>query len=189
MDVQFLARQVKLLNARVMDFLRNQSGLWAAFQPTGFEPDIRESFERLTRIQWAFPRVVEDSMQFLRPHPPTVFMLNKWGIMEPDPQHSDLVSLENLQGLLVPGLVFDAHCNRLGRGGGYYDRTLARLQKQNPNVIKIGIAYDRQVHDKSLPVEPFDIPMDWLVTESRCFQRDRGADSTFPDLLSERKLP
>lgn len=66
----------------------------------------------------------------------------------------------------VPGLAFDTEGRRLGRGGGYYDRLLARAAG-----TKVGVAYDRQIFS-SLPVEPHDTLMDIIVTERRCLRPD-----------------
>lgn len=63
--------------------------------------------------------------------------------------------------LIVPLVGFDAACNRLGYGGGYYDRTLARLGC----VRAIGLAFAAQ-RLPELPAEPTDIALDCIVTEA-----------------------
>ncbi len=62
--------------------------------------------------------------------------------------------------LLVPLLAFDARGHRLGYGGGYYDRTLARL----PNAFWLGCAYATQAV-KCIPTEPTDLPLHAVATE------------------------
>jgi 5-formyltetrahydrofolate cyclo-ligase len=67
--------------------------------------------------------------------------------------------------VLAPLLAFDAAGNRLGYGKGHYDRALARLRAQG-RVFVCGLAYsDQEVI--SIPVEPTDIPLDWVVTPDR----------------------
>lgn len=66
--------------------------------------------------------------------------------------------------LIVPLLGFDAACNRLGYGGGFYDRTLARLSALGPTRA-IGFAFAAQ-ELPPLPVEPTDIALDAIVTEA-----------------------
>jgi 5-formyltetrahydrofolate cyclo-ligase len=61
--------------------------------------------------------------------------------------------------VLVPGVAFDRFGNRLGRGGGYYDRLLSGTA-----CLKIGVAFDEQISRDVLPVEAHDIRMDALVT-------------------------
>ncbi len=67
--------------------------------------------------------------------------------------------------LLIPMVAFDIKKNRLGYGGGYYDRTLSRLEKKN-KIITIGIAFDEQETTK-IPTMSFDKKMDLIITESR----------------------
>lgn len=67
--------------------------------------------------------------------------------------------------LIVPLLAFDARLNRLGYGGGYYDRTLAALRAVRPT-LAVGFAFEAQFAEV-LPLEPTDEPLDAIVTESR----------------------
>ena len=72
--------------------------------------------------------------------------------------------------MLLPGAVFDRKGNRIGYGGGFYDRWLAkwnRFESGNPAVLeKIGLAYGLQVV-KALPAEPFDQRVDRVITEKQ----------------------
>ena len=178
------------LSEKLVGFLAAQGGTWASYQPTGMEADIRNAMSELDGISWAFPRVEGESMVFFTVEDGREnhgFSLNKWGILEPDPAHAKKVALEEIEGLLVPGLAFDRKCNRLGKGGGFYDRFFSQLQATKSQALKIGVALDCQIADQDLPVEPFDVPMDWVVTESRCFKHGIGDSSCHPDGLSERK--
>lgn len=91
------------------------------------------------------------------------------GLLEPRLDRRRIVPREAVEVALVPGLAFDLEGNRLGRGGGHYDRTLARI---GPKALKIGLAFDFQVVDR-LPVEARDIPVDLVVTESRMIHAGR----------------
>ncbi len=62
--------------------------------------------------------------------------------------------------VICPLIAFDEKCNRLGRGGGYYDRLL----NNNKNILKIGFGYSIQNHNK-IPKEDHDIKMDAIITE------------------------
>jgi 5-formyltetrahydrofolate cyclo-ligase len=66
--------------------------------------------------------------------------------------------------LIVPLVAFDAHLNRLGYGGGFYDRTLERLRAA-ATTRAIGFAYAAQ-EQPTVPQEPTDQPLDALVTEN-----------------------
>jgi 5,10-methenyltetrahydrofolate synthetase len=71
--------------------------------------------------------------------------------------------------LIVPLVGFDEACHRLGYGGGYYDRTLA---KANAKPLTIGIGFEFM---RLASIEPLahDIPMDFIVTEAGVFPRSR----------------
>lgn len=77
------------------------------------------------------------------------------------PESGDWITPDTL---IVPLVGFDAACNRLGYGGGFYDRTLARLAGLGP-LRAIGLAYSAQ-ELPPLPVEPTDVALDAIVTEA-----------------------
>ncbi len=81
-----------------------------------------------------------------------------WGIREP------LAEAEALDPdvVLGPLLAFDREGYRLGYGGGFYDRTLARLRAMKP-IVAIGIAFDEQSVD-AVPHEDYDERLDWILT-------------------------
>ncbi len=83
-----------------------------------------------------------------------------WGIAEPTADKPEV----DPEIVLVPLLAFDARGYRLGYGGGFYDRTLARLRAKQP-VVAIGLAYDEQKVDE-VPVEAYDQRLDWVLTPS-----------------------
>ena len=68
------------------------------------------------------------------------------------------------QVLFMPLLGFTPRGERLGQGGGHYDRWLA----EHPETIRIGLAWDGQLLDE-LPVEPHDVPLDAVVTPTRLY--------------------
>ncbi len=74
--------------------------------------------------------------------------------------------------LIVPLVAFDAAGNRLGYGGGFYDRTLEQLRARRATLV-IGFAFDAQ-EAEALPQEPTDQPLDMIVTESRVVTFPRG---------------
>jgi 5-formyltetrahydrofolate cyclo-ligase len=83
-----------------------------------------------------------------------------WGIGEPLPSAPVLEP----DVLLVPLLAFDSRGNRLGYGGGFYDRTIAQLRALKP-VVTIGLAFDEQRVD-SVPHTAHDQRLDWVLTPS-----------------------
>ncbi len=83
-----------------------------------------------------------------------------WGIREP----LKTAAVVEPDIVLGPLLAFDVHGYRLGYGGGFYDRTLARLRALKP-VVAIGIALDEQKVD-AVPHADYDERLDWVLTPS-----------------------
>lgn len=102
---------------------------------------------------------------------------NRFGIPEPARRNRRLRLAWTLDLLLVPLVGFDAQCNRLGMGGGYYDRTLGYLSQRRhwrrPHLI--GIAHECQ-RVKRLPVRPWDVALDLIVTEHQVYRRASSVD-------------
>jgi 5-formyltetrahydrofolate cyclo-ligase len=113
---------------------------------------------------------------------------NRYAIPEPDPKTRPPHPAWWIDLLLVPLVGFDARGNRLGMGGGFYDRTLAYLKHRahwrRPRVL--GLAHELQRVDL-LPTNAWDIPLDGVVTE-RClalFHRERDrSDEERVDIAS-----
>lgn len=91
------------------------------------------------------------------------------GILEPKAELVEIADRKfepkNLDLVLVPGLGFDLEGQRIGRGGGFYDRFLAELPQ---NVLKIALAFETQLLPSGrIPVEKHDQRVDTIVTENR----------------------
>jgi 5-formyltetrahydrofolate cyclo-ligase len=97
---------------------------------------------------------------------------NRLGISEPTSDRSSSKLPWMLDLLLVPLVGFDRDCNRIGMGGGFYDRTLAYIRQRKywrrPRLI--GIAHECQRVDYLAP-QPWDVPLDAVATESRLYRR------------------
>ncbi|MET0119776.1 MAG: 5-formyltetrahydrofolate cyclo-ligase [Candidatus Thiodiazotropha sp. 6PLUC9] len=92
---------------------------------------------------------------------------NKFGIPEPIFKYQQLISPWSLDMVFVPLIAFDLEGNRIGMGGGYYDRTFAfkrfRTHLRGPKMV--GLAHDFQLQPL-LDSNPWDIPLDQVITES-----------------------
>lgn len=88
--------------------------------------------------------------------------LNKYGIAEPVLDENDDVKIDCA---IIPGIVFDKKCNRIGFGGGYYDRFL------NDEIYKIAVCYDFQISEEEIVQGRFDVPMDVVISERRMIVR------------------
>jgi 5-formyltetrahydrofolate cyclo-ligase len=135
------------------------------FAPTPNEPDLwpllTDALAAGKTI--ALPRFHTESGKFAAArirNPVADIRPGRFGIREPH-EHCDEISLDALDFILVPGVAFDVHGRRLGRGMGYYDQLLARA-----GGTKCGVAFDEQMVSE-IPVEPHDVLMNCLVTPTR----------------------
>jgi 5-formyltetrahydrofolate cyclo-ligase len=115
-----------------------------------------------------YPRVNGKSLDFLTASPGTLAP-GAFGIPEPQTGAPLPLAVDEAVLFVVPGLAFDLRGIRLGRGGGYYDRTLARYARAR----RLGLAYEFQVLP-ALPATRDDVAMDAVVTEARVLEC-RGA--------------
>jgi len=133
------------------------SGYW----PIRTEIDPRPALRALSETRRIVLPVVEGAgrpLAFRSWHPGAAMERGVYGAQIPaDPAGEDP------QILILPLLAFDARGYRLGYGGGFYDRTLAKLRALRPTVA-IGFAYAAQ-EVGAVPVEPTDERLDLVVTE------------------------
>ena len=127
---------------------------------------IRLSLEKCKRM--AVP-VVEPGTRVLQHaeiQDPGQLRPGRWGLLQPGADHQHWIGdLDTIDLVVVPGLAFDARGHRLGLGGGYYDRFLARVQAP-----KVGLSYDCLLL-REVPVERGDVAVDIVVTESSTLYR------------------
>ena len=93
----------------------------------------------------------------------TDLVKSAFGVMEPKHDLLEKANIEDIDLIIVPGVVFDKHCNRIGFGAGYYDRFLSKRLKNTPT---IGIAYDYQIVD-NISIGEYDVPLDFIITDKR----------------------
>ena len=91
-----------------------------------------------------------------------------WGIREPNPDRCNAAAAGQVGLILVPGVAFTPRCERLGYGGGFYDRLLSEWSGHRPRAAVA--AFNLQIVD-SLPMGPTDAPVDLVVTEDVSYMR------------------
>ncbi len=84
---------------------------------------------------------------------------NRFGILEPCLNVKNVLPLNQLEMIFVPLVACDQQGNRLGMGGGFYDRT---LKQASSNLVSVGLAYQFQ-SVKKLPIESWDMPLDYIL--------------------------
>ncbi|AIY84915.1 5-formyltetrahydrofolate cyclo-ligase [Clostridium baratii] len=108
------------------------------------------------------PKVIKKDMVFIKINSLENLVTSSYGILEPVGDKNNF-NVDNLGLIIMPGLAFDKQGNRLGYGGGYYDKFLSN---NKINVKKIALAYDFQILDK-VPSEEHDIKVDSIITEEK----------------------
>jgi len=130
------------------------------YYPVNFEVDdleLLKKFEK-NKFQISLPVIKKKfKMDFYKWSFSEPLKINKYGIPEPEKKK---IVYPNI--LLVPLVAFDKNLNRLGYGGGYYDRLINKLSKKK-KIIKIGLALSVQKIDK-VPIDAYDQKLDYVVT-------------------------
>ncbi len=157
LDQASLNEKQSQLTQHLSGFLQTQRGYWGGFRPLKKEASPLEAMNLCSHIHWAYPRTSQNQLEFYLN--PQAWKLGAHKIEEPDPDSSEFVALQNLDGFLIPGVAFDEEGHRLGRGLGFFDRAL----KDVPG-LKVGVAWDCQMMKDTLPTESFDVSMDVIIT-------------------------
>ena len=127
------------------------------YYPVHNEVDLRPLLEKYRdQKTFLFPVTHRHYME-IRPYDGEE-MMRKGHYGVPEPQTEEYKGAIDL--ILVPGVVFDQHCHRIGRGGGYYDKFLRR----HPRAKKIGVCYAFQLKKHSIPHWFKDQKLDRIVT-------------------------
>lgn len=99
--------------------------------------------------------------------------IGTFGIRAPKKEAQRFVSPENLDAVIVPGVGFDKKGNRLGFGGGFYDRYLPKTRQ---DCKKIAVCHEMQLLENAYP-EKHDFPMDGIITEKKIYLLTEGNNS------------
>ena len=114
---------------------------------------------------------LKNSLYFAPYEAGSQLQLNRFNIPEPVCHPSSWLTARQLDLLLLPLVAFDNHGNRIGMGGGFYDRTLAYLRHRQHwrKPILAGLAHEIQKVSR-LESRSWDIPLDYIVTEKRVYE-------------------
>ena len=130
------------------------------YYPVNFEVDDLELLKKIEKNKFtiSLPVIKKNfKMDFYKWSFSDILKINKYGI--PEPETKNIVYPDVI---LVPLVAFDNNLNRLGYGGGYYDRLINKLSKKK-KIIKIGLALSVQKIDK-VPINKYDQKLDYIVT-------------------------
>mgnify|MGYP001169455308 CR=1 FL=1 len=132
------------------------------YYPYNYEIDAMNVLEKFKKRNYkiSLPKIADNfQMDFFYWSAKDPLIINKYGIPEPisiDKKYPDI--------LLVPLVAYDKYHNRIGYGGGFYDRYIKKLKKKK-KVLTIGLAYSFQ-KVKKIPSNKYDIQLDHIVNSS-----------------------
>ncbi|WP_338419098.1 5-formyltetrahydrofolate cyclo-ligase [Candidatus Pantoea edessiphila] len=111
--------------------------------------------------------MISGGLFFIKYNSKTNLILNKFNILEPKLAQYKPIELNQIDVMLVPLVAFDLNGQRLGLGGGFYDRILKNWK--NNSFLPIGLAHDFQLVN-SLPILHWDIPLPVVITPSKIWE-------------------
>lgn len=112
-----------------------------------------------------------EPLQFAPFTPDTVLVKDCLAIDIPDIDSSQYVCAERLDMVVTPLVAFDEQCNRIGMGGGFYDRTFAFKNNAHSSPVLLGVAFDIQRVTSTIIVNEWDIRPDMIVSETTIYSQ------------------
>ena len=138
----------------------------AVFIPLAGEPDIwspaQQFLESGSATLYAPRMMPENQLDLVMITNSQGLIRGPFGVIEPPPDCESHADLRVLDAIFVPGLAFSPHGGRLGFGGGWYDRLLARIPE---STIKIGVCWNEMLVD-AVPMDAWDVRVDGILTEA-----------------------
>lgn len=141
----------------------------AAYVPVGTEPGSLAYLDALvhtgaTVLLPVVPPGDPQPLDWVRYAGPASLERRRWGLLEPTGPHLGTGAIRSASVIFVPALAVSRSGVRLGRGAGYYDRSIAGV----PATL-VAVVYDGEVVDE-LPGDAYDVPMGWVVTPEGGFE-------------------
>ena len=150
----------------VFDILKSQKikgKTVAGYYPYNYEYDSMDILKKFEKKKYliSLPRVKKNGqMDFYHWSSKEPLSINEYGIPEPTSNQTKYPDI-----LLVPLVAYDKYFNRIGYGGGFYDRYIKKIKKKK-RIITIGLAYSFQ-KVKKIPIKKHDIKLDFIVSEKQ----------------------
>jgi 5-formyltetrahydrofolate cyclo-ligase len=152
------------LHDHVLDHVRRvQPSVIAAYVPVGREPGSRELLAELSGLSRLIVPVLLPDNDLDWAEYGSLEQARR-GLLEPTGPRLGVSAVTSASLVLVPALAVDSRGNRMGRGGGSYDRALARLDPVPPPLV-VALLHDGELVD-AVPAEPHDRPVHGVITPS-----------------------
>ena len=134
----------------------------------GLEPVFTHAWSQGKEIY--LPNLDQVTLRFSPYFEGQTMRINKFRLPEPDVGDDEMLSPEALDLVLAPLVVFDPQRNRIGMGGGFYDRSFEfRKNPQSTRPVLIGVAHESQKEDRLEP-ESWDVRLDMVVTDQAIYR-------------------
>ena len=159
-------KNLKIDSDKLFSFLKSKKyefKNFGGYYPSNYEIDDLEILEFLDKKNYniSLPVIKKNNqMDFFKWSSKDPLKINRYGI--PEPTSSKMLYPDIL---FVPLVGFDNNLNRLGYGGGFYDRYIDKIEKIK-KVVKIGFAFSYQKL-KKIPTEMYDKKLDLIITEKK----------------------
>ena len=134
----------------------------------GLDPIIDHALANGKQVY--LPNLDQKSLRFSPYFHEQKMRINRFRLPEPDVGDDEMLQPAELDLVLAPLVVFDSECNRIGMGGGYYDRSFA--MRKNPNIktpLLVGVAHELQKVDR-IVAEDWDVRLDMVITDQAFYQ-------------------
>ena len=156
-------KNFKINLGKFFSFLKTKTNLknLGGYYPSNFEIDDLEILNLLYNKNYkiSLPKIKKNNqMDFFNWPNDELLKINKFGIPEPI---SKKIIYPDI--LLMPLVAYDDNLNRLGYGGGFYDRYIKKIEEIK-KIIKIGLAFSYQ-KVKKVPIDQYDKKLDFIITE------------------------
>jgi 5-formyltetrahydrofolate cyclo-ligase len=156
---------IKISFNKIIKFIekKNKKKDIGGYYPVNYEIndlDLLKAFEK-KKYNISLPIIKKNhNMNFYKWSFNEPLKINKYGIPEPISKKINYPDI-----IFVPLVAFDEKLNRLGYGGGYYDRYISKIEKKK-KLLKIGLAMNCQ-KIKKIPISKYDQKLDYIITNSR----------------------
>lgn len=131
------------------------------------EPDVELLWPHADGKTICYPAIRMGGLDFIGVTGPESLVVGQFGVREPVFDQARIIPPDTFDLVFVPGAAFTANGDRLGRGGGFYDRLLS---SPGFRAFKVGVCFERQVIPE-IPMETHDQRVHRVVTESGWLQR------------------
>jgi len=151
-------------------YQKNSNKIFSIYLSSGNEVNTRDIIDHFeeNNISFSYPKIIAKNhpLKFILARQNQSFESCKIypNIIEPIDNNEVVPDI-----LIMPLVAFDRHLNRLGAGGGFFDRTISFLKSQNKKIITVGLAYDFQGSIDALPSQNSDQRLDFIATTNQIF--------------------